>query len=137
MPRDKQFRYGVSLDEQGLVYAEGEAPVDLPAEWKPEHLLLAAVARCTLKSLRFYAREARVDGSANVYGLVTRGGADGRFGLTSAAIDLDVRIDPEPDAAQLTKLLGLAELGCFVGNSLAVRPTYRWLVNGRTAPSDR
>jgi organic hydroperoxide reductase OsmC/OhrA len=137
MPRDKQFQYGVSLDEQGLVYAEGEAPVEFPPEWKPEHLLLAAVARCTLKSLRFYAREARVDGSARVRGLVTRGDADGRFGLTAAAIDLDVRIDPEPDAAQLAKLLDLAELGCFVGNSLAVRPTYRWLVNGQAAPPGR
>jgi hypothetical protein len=32
----------------------------------------------------------------------------------------------------LAELLGLAEHDCFVGSSLTAKPSYRWVVNGRT-----
>jgi organic hydroperoxide reductase OsmC/OhrA len=133
MQRARQFEHTGAVDEDGVVYAEGAAPLELPAAWTPEHLLLAAVARCTLKSLRFYARGARVEGSASMRSIITRRETDGLFALVEADIDLEVRIEPEPAPEKLRELLERAELGCFVGNSLAVEPRYRWRVNGRPA----
>jgi organic hydroperoxide reductase OsmC/OhrA len=133
MQRAKRFECTTSLDEQGILYAEGEAPIELPAAWTAEHLLLAAVVRCTLKSLRFYARGAQVEGSASMRGVVTRREEDARFALVEADVDVDVRIEPEPAPGELANLLERAELGCFVGNSLSVHPRYFWRVNGRPA----
>lgn len=131
MQRAKRFECTVSLDAQGLLFAEGEAPVELPARWTPEHLLLAAVLRCTLKSLRFYARRAQVEGTASARGVVTRREVDGLFALVESVVEVDVRMEPEPPGAELAQLLERAELGCFIGNSLTAHPRYAWRVNGR------
>jgi organic hydroperoxide reductase OsmC/OhrA len=134
MQRVKRFQAAVTLDEQGVLRAEGEAALEPPAQWTAEHLLLAAVVRCTLKSLRHYARGAVVEGSAAVHGVVTRRETDGLFALVETEVDVDARIEPEPAPAELAQLLERAEAGCFIGNSLTVHPTYRWRINGRPAP---
>jgi hypothetical protein len=135
--RAKRIEATVMLDERGALWAENQAPVELPASWTAEHLLLAAVVRCTLKSLRYYARGAVVEGTAAMHGVVTRRESDGLFGLVEADVDVDVRIEPEPSPAELTRLLERAEDGCFVGNSLSIRPRYAWRVNGRSAEPAR
>jgi hypothetical protein len=130
--RAKRIEATVMLDERGALWAENQAPVELPASWTAEHLLLAAVVRCTLKSLRYYARGAVVEGTAAMHGVVTRRESDGLFGLVEADVDV-----AEPSPAELTRLLERAEDGCFVGNSLSIRPRYAWRVNGRSAEPAR
>jgi organic hydroperoxide reductase OsmC/OhrA len=128
--RAKEFEYRSSLEEDGSVRAEETDPVALAEAWVPEHLVLIAVAQCVLKSLRFYAREHSVSASAVAKGLVTRRD-DGLYALVEVVVTLEVRIEPEPAPDRLADLLARAERGCFVGNSLAAKPAYRWRVNGR------
>lgn len=124
------FEYRGSIDTDGAVHAEGSAPVHLEEGWTPEHLLLAAIAKCTIKSLRFFAPDAHVEASAQMLGRVTRREEDGLYALVEAQIDFEATMDPAPGEAELTRLVARAERGCFVGNSLAAHPRYTWRVNG-------
>lgn len=127
--RAKVFNYSGSLHADGSVTAEGDDLLTPGDAWTPEHLLLAAAARCVLTSLRFYARNMDVQGSADTSGTVTLRD-DGRFGFVELKVALDVTIDPAPEPDKLPSLLGLAESGCFIGNSLDPKPNYSWQVNG-------
>jgi organic hydroperoxide reductase OsmC/OhrA len=101
-------------------------------DWTPEHLALAGLARCTLKSLDFHAKRTGVAarGSASAQGAVTKRETDGRYAFVELECGLDVELEPLPDDEQLTELLGLAERDCFVGASLMPEPRYEWRVNG-------
>ena len=57
----KEFRYAVDLDEGGSLRAEDGTPLDADPAWSPEHLLLAALVRCSLKSLGYHARRAHIE----------------------------------------------------------------------------
>ncbi|HEX5174392.1 MAG TPA: OsmC family protein [Gaiellaceae bacterium] len=130
--RAKELRYAVELTADGELVEEHGVVLDPPAEWSPEHLLLAALVRCSLKSLRYHAEGAGVavrSASGRSRTLVTRREADGRYALVETAVELTVEVDPEPDA--LAELLAAAERDCFVGSSLTAEPSYRWTVNGR------
>jgi organic hydroperoxide reductase OsmC/OhrA len=116
-------------------YAVSERLGDPPhaqEDWSPEHLVLAGLARCTLKSLAFHAERAGVSvtGSAAVDGAVTKREQNGRYALTEVECGLDVRLEPGVDGEKLEELLDLAERDCFVGASLRVKPRYEWRVNG-------
>ncbi len=131
----KELRYGVDLTAGGGLTDENGVGLDVPADWTPEHLLLAALLRCSVKSLRHHAQRAGVDvrsvsGSGRT--LVTRRQTDDRYALVETEADLTVEIAPDPEPAALTDLLALAERDCFVGSSLTAKPSYRWVVNGRT-----
>ncbi len=128
----KRFEYVASLAPDGSILAEGGAPLAPEDVWLPEHLVLVAVARCTLTSLRHYARDATVSGSAEAAGVVTRRD-DGLFALVEVEVLFDVEIDPAPSRDELPRLLARAERGCFVGNSLTAYPRYVWRVNGEHA----
>ena len=128
--RAKVFRHSVALEADGTILAEGEAPLELRETWTSEHLLLAALARCTLTSLRYHARGFVVTGSALTSSTITRR-ADGLYGLVDVCVAIDLSLDPEPADEPLGELLERASRDCFIGNSLSVRPTYRWRVNGR------
>ena len=132
----KRFEYAASLGADGRLLAEGADPIDPGPAWTPEHLLLAGLMRCTLKSLRFHAdrRGVSATGGATAEGLVTRREEDGRFALVSVECGLDVRLEPPPEAEGLRKLLDLAERDCFVGVSLTAKPRYEWRVNGEVVP---
>ena len=128
----KELRYAVDLATTGEVRDEEGVALVQPAEWSPEHLLLAALVRCSLKSLRYHARRRGVDagpatGSSRT--LVTKRESDGHYALVETEVELAVEIEPEPDG--LAELLALAERDCFIGSSLTVGPRYRWTVNGR------
>ena len=127
--RPKAFSYAAALERDGTVRAEEGTPVALGEEWNPEHLVLAAVARCTLASLRYYARETAVEASASSHGSVTRRDDDGLYAFVDMEVSFDVELEPEPE--DVDALLTRAERGCFVGNSLTAKPRYRWRVNGR------
>ena len=129
----KELRYGVDLTTTGGLTDESGIGLDIPAGWTPEHLLLAALIRCSVKSLRHHAARRNVD-VASAFGstrtLVTKRDTDDRYALVETEVELAVELEPEPDA--LGELLALAERDCFVGSSLTAKPSYRWVVNGRT-----
>jgi uncharacterized OsmC-like protein len=128
----KRFEYAASLDAEGRLLANGEAPLTPGDPWTPEHLVLAGLMRCTLKSLGFHAERARISvrGGAAAEGVVTKRDEDGRFAFVEIEVGLDVELDPLPEEAALAELLDLAERDCFVGASLTQPPRYEWRVNG-------
>jgi organic hydroperoxide reductase OsmC/OhrA len=128
----RRFEYAAALDADGGLRADGEDPLAPGPAWTPEHLLLAGLMRCTLKSLVFHAERAgvRARGSAVSEGVVTKREDDGRYALVEADVGLDVTLEPAPDREALDELLRLAERDCFVGASLTVAPRYEWRVNG-------
>ena len=130
--RAKELRYAVDLSANGELSEETGAALDVPAGWSPEHLLLAALVRCSLKSLGFHAERKAVgvrSASGSGRTLVTKREADDRYALVETHVELVVELEPEPDT--LAELLALAERDCFVGSSLTAGPSYRWIVNGR------
>jgi organic hydroperoxide reductase OsmC/OhrA len=133
--RAKVLTFEASLDRAGRMSAEDCPPVELPDEWTAEHLVLIALLRCSLSSLRYHAQQAGLDvvGSGSATGRVTRRDSDDRYAFVEIAAELDVEIDPAPGDAALTDLLARAEHGCFISASLTMKPTYRWRVNGRDA----
>ena len=128
--RAKHFEYWITLDEDGLK-ADGQ-PMHL-ADASAEHLLLAALARCSLSSLAYFARQQGLEahGSAFASGTVTRRDDEDRYGFTDIECRLEVDLDGEVPDAQLRSLLESAEWGCYVGASLKPEPRYKWRVNGR------
>jgi uncharacterized OsmC-like protein len=134
--RAKELRYAVDLSSSGELSDEDGAVLDAPPGWSPEHLLLAALVRCSLKSLRFHAKRSSVDvrsASGSARTLVTKRDTDERYAIVETEVELAVELDPEPDPKALSELLALAERDCFVGSSLTAKPSYRWNVNGRAA----
>ena len=57
----KELRYAVDLTATGELTDENGVALDPPAEWSPEHMLLAALIRCSLKSLRYHAKPRGVE----------------------------------------------------------------------------
>src|SRR5262245_59428576 len=131
----KELRYAVELPASGELREENGVELEAPAEWSPEHLLLAALVRCSLKSLRHHAKRRGVEidsTSGRSRTLVTKRELDGRYAMVDTEVELSVELDPEPDPDGLAELLALAERDCFVGSSLTAEPRYRWNVNSRT-----
>jgi uncharacterized OsmC-like protein len=128
--RSRTFHYSVAQDRAARVSADGEDELELGAGWKPEHLVLAGLVRCTLESLRFHASRAGIDfvASASASGTVTRRDDDERYAFVEVSADFELELDPQPD--DLAELLAKAERDCFVGASLTTKPAYRWRVNG-------
>jgi len=128
----KQFEYAATLDAEGRLLAGGESPLVPGEPWTPEHLVLAGLMRCTLKSLNFHAGRAGVSvrGSAAAEGVVAKRENDGRYAFAEIECGLDVELDPLPEGDALSELLDLAERDCFVGASLRPSPRYEWRVNG-------
>jgi organic hydroperoxide reductase OsmC/OhrA len=128
--RAKHFEYWITLDDSGLS-ADGR-PIEL-AEASAEHLLLAGLARCSLSSLAYFARQKNLEAEASAYvsGTVTRREQDDRYGFTEIECRMEVALDRNVDDESLRPLLQSAEWGCFVGASLRPAPRYKWRVNGR------
>jgi len=130
--RGKELRYAVDLGESGIVRTEDGTPLETPAEWSPEHLVLAALVRCTLKSLRHHAHRAGIevaDAKGSASALVTKRENDGRYAVVRSQVSLDVRLEPQPGRVERAELLAKAERDCFVGASLTAAPRYRWNVS--------
>ena len=132
MAEAKRFEYSASVERDGRLLARDDAPLEPPEEWTPEHLLLAALGRCTLTSLDHHAKLAGVTarGSADASGVVTKRDGDGRYAFVEIECRLDVELDPAPERDELSELLALAERDCFIGASLTATPRYEWRVNG-------
>lgn len=125
----KEFRFAVDLGDD--LRTEDGTPLRADAAWSPEHLLLAALVRCSLASLDHHARRAgnAIESSRGfARALVTRRESDGRYAVTEVDAELAVRLRQEPGEDELADLLAKAERDCFVGASLTVKPRYRWSV---------
>jgi uncharacterized OsmC-like protein len=131
--RAKRFEYAIALDRDDRLSAEDCPPLQLGDEWTADHLLLAALARCTVHSLRHHARQGEIDfaAAAEASGVVTKREEDGRYAFVEIDCAIEAELEPEPGADELKELIFRAERDCFVGATLTVKPRYRWRVNGR------
>ena len=125
--RPKEFRYAIDLRDE--LRTEDGTPLHADAAWTPEHLLLAALVRCSLKSLEYHAARAGIhvehaEGSARA--LIQRRESDGRFAATETDVELRVRFSTQPGADEQAALFAKAERDCFIGASLTAKPRYRW-----------
>ncbi|HKI90951.1 MAG TPA: OsmC family protein [Gaiellaceae bacterium] len=131
--KPKELRFAVDLEPAGALSTENGATLRPGEEWTPEHILLAALVRCSLKSLHFHADRAGVrvtSESGAASSLVTRRESDGRYAVVEATVELSVALEPRPEPDALADLLAKAERDCFVGASLQAKPSYRWTVDG-------
>ena len=131
--KPKEFRYAVGLGADGSVSTETGATLVPGADWTAEHLLLAGLVRCSLESLRYHLKRADVQLTAAIGGasaVVNRRDSDGRYAIVAATVELSVQLQPQPAPAAVAELLEKTERDCFVGASLTVKPSYRWIVNG-------
>lgn len=131
--RAKSFDYAVSVDETWDARSDRGGGVLAGAEeasWTPEHLLLAALARCSLTSLRHHCVRAGIvlTASASALGVVTRREEDGRYAFVLISVEAHVSLEPKPDEETLAELLAKGERDCFVGASLLPSPIYSWRV---------
>lgn len=125
----KEFRYAVDLKD--TLRAEDGTPIGDNVSWTPEHLLLAALIRCTLKSLDHHARRAgnavaTQRGSARA--LFGKRESDGRYALTDVEVELEVRLRDQTGDDELRDLVAKAERDCFIGASLTEKPRYAWSI---------
>lgn len=134
--RAKVLEYEAAIDACGQVSAEGCPPFSLPDEWEAEHLLLAALLRCSLTSLRYHAQRlgSRSRGGGRAAGTITKRETDGRYAFMEIETVLDVELEPEPPITELRELLAKAERDCFIAASLSLQPRYVWRVNGAHVP---
>jgi uncharacterized OsmC-like protein len=129
-PRIHEFE--VAIDRDGTTRSGlGGAAIPRDDAWWAEHLVLAGLVRCTLASLAHAARRAALEVAAEgrARGTVTKRD-DGLYALVEVESSFDVEIAPAPERGAVVELLDWTERGCYVGNSLTARPTYRWRVNG-------
>ena len=131
----KELRFAVDVDADGRSSAESGTAAEVPADWKPEHLVLAGLVECSITSFRYAAsrRGGEASGSGRARGTVTRR-ADGCYAFVEITVELDVEVEPEPEDG-VAALVDHAQRGCFVGNSLTAKPRYRWTVNGAPVAS--
>jgi organic hydroperoxide reductase OsmC/OhrA len=130
--RAKVLDFAASIDPSGRIAAEDCRSLELPREWTAEHLLLAALLRCSLTSLRYHAKRIGItaSGGGSAKGTITQRASDGRYAFVEIDAELDVVLEPTAEDATLRELLAKAERDCFIGASLAAKPAYRWRVNG-------
>lgn len=128
----KELRYSVSLSPDGRFQSEDGTDLDVGDSWTAEHLMLAALVRCAIESLRYSARKAGttvVKASGSGRALVRKRDSDGRYAVVRSEVTLDVALDPKPERPVLSDVLSWAERGCFIGSSLTAKPVYRWNVS--------
>jgi organic hydroperoxide reductase OsmC/OhrA len=124
--RAKVFEYAAEVDRAGRMTIPGGAQIDAPEGWSPDHLLLAALVRCSIDSFTYHARRGghEVEAQGQARGTITKTSPDDRY----AFVSLDVRIEAQltPRVTDPDELIAKAERDCFVGASLKLTPTYDW-----------
>jgi organic hydroperoxide reductase OsmC/OhrA len=125
----KVLEYAVEVDRGNRMTIPGGAQIEHAEGWSPDHLLLAALVRCSIDSFTYHARRAghEVQASGEAQGVVTKHGEDGRYRFKEIDVRIDVQLTPrtnEPD-----DLIAKAERDCFIGASLVVKPQYTWHVS--------
>lgn len=127
------LEFEVSVDrERASRSGLGGVALEREDEWWPEHLVLAALVRCTLTSMDYSARRAglEVAGSGRAHGTVTKREGDGLYAFVDIESRLEIELDPPPERDAAAELIAKAERGCFVSNSLETQPRHHWTING-------
>ncbi len=129
--RPKRKTYAIELDAAGALRTERGIELEVPEGWTPEHLVLAALALCSVNSLEHHARRMSLGGTTvGASGVVAPREKDSAWAFVEIECGIETQLEPAQNANGLRKLLGRAERGCFVGSSLTAKPRYRWTVNG-------
>jgi organic hydroperoxide reductase OsmC/OhrA len=131
--KGKELRFAIGLGADGSVSTENGATLVAGDDWTAEHLLLAALVRCSLHSLRYHAARTGVELTGSIgraSALVTVRESDGRYAVVESTVELSVQLHPEPAPDAVAELLAKAERDCFIGASLTAKPSYSWTVNG-------
>ncbi|MDQ3876223.1 MAG: OsmC family protein [Actinomycetota bacterium] len=130
--KPKRKTYAIALAPDGALTAEDRGQLELDEEWTPEHLVLAGLALCSVKSLAHHARRASLGlaASATASGVVAPREGDRAWAFVEIECEIDAELDPSPSSAEVRELIRKAERGCFVASSLTAKPLYRWTVNG-------
>ncbi len=128
----KRLEFAASVDAEGGLCAEGKESLDPGDTWTAEHLVLAALCRCSLASLRHEAKRADLElrAHASAHGVVTKRESDGRYAFVEIECGIDVDAPALTGDADVAELVARAERGCFIGASLTAKPRYEWRVNG-------
>ena len=125
----RTFEYAVEVDGGGRMTIPGGGQFVPPEGWSADHLLLAALVRCSIDSFAYHARraghETRASGSAQ--GTITKSGDDDRYRFVAITVRIDAQLQPR--AADTDALVAKAERDCFVGASLTLKPEYEWRVS--------
>jgi len=89
----KVLEYAVEVDNGGRMTIPGGGQFVPPEGWSADHLLLAALVRCSIDSFAYHARRAghEVTASGEAQGTITKSGEDGRYRF----IEIDVRINAQ------------------------------------------
>ncbi len=112
----------VRLDADGLPQLVSLPPPEFDGPggyWSPETLLLAAVGDCTMMTFRAIAKASRFEWrqlTAETEGVLER--IDGNSRFTQIRMHVRLVVPPGADAARAARLLGKAEQGCPISNSL-------------------
>jgi organic hydroperoxide reductase OsmC/OhrA len=132
--RARTFTFDVSLDREWAAHSArgGSAIPNEEEEWTPEHLVLAALSRCSLTSFRHHARRAGHEPElhATAHGVVTRREEDGRFAFVEIRVEVEAGFTSPASHEEIRELIVKGERDCFVGASLTAAPDYHWTVNG-------
>ena len=125
----KVLEYAVEVDRGNRMTIPGGAQIEHAEGWSPDHLLLAALVRCSIDSFTYHARRAGHDVSASgsAHGKITKRDVDGRYAFVTIDVAIDAQL--EPRAGETDELIAKAERDCFVGASLTIKPEYTWRVS--------
>ena len=127
--RAKVLEYAVDVDAAGRMTIPGGGQLVPPEGWSADHLLLAALVRCSIDSFAYHARRAghAVAASGEAQGTITKSGDDGRYRFVEIAVRIDARLTPR--TSEVDDLIMKAERDCFIGASLELKPEYEWRVS--------
>jgi organic hydroperoxide reductase OsmC/OhrA len=127
--RAKVFEYAVEIDRGGRMTVPGGAQIAPPEGWSPDHLLLAALVRCSIDAFAYHARRAghETDAAGSAHGRITKRDSDGRYAFVEINVEVDATLTPRADDP--ADLVAKAQRDCFVGASLTVEPDYTWRVS--------
>ena len=125
----KTFEYAVEVDGAGRMTIPGGGQFVPPEGWSADHLLLAALVRCSIDSFAYHARRAGHEptASGSAQGKITRSGEDNRYRFVSIEVRIDAQLTPRTN--ETDDLVMKAQRDCFVGASLTVKPEYEWHVS--------
>ena len=125
----KVLEYAVEVDRGNRMTIPGGAQIEHAEGWSPDHLLLAALVRCSIDSFTYHARRAGhgVSASGSAHGKITRRDTDGRYAFVTIEVAIDAQLEPRADDTDA--LIAKAERDCFVGASLTIKPEYTWRVS--------
>ena len=125
------MEYAVAVRRGGRALADGDAPLELHEAWTPEHLVLLALAQCSLASLRYHGGRASIEVAAEATASGSVGQRDdGSWGFFELECCVEASLHPPQAGDALRELLRKAERGCFVGASLEPKPRYDWRIDG-------